>query len=159
MATKAASKKAKATQKAAPKKVVKKAPVVFKPTKMKLLTPVPSDIDIAQACKLKPILQVAEEAGLKPSELELHGNYIAKVPLEVRERLAKQPSGKYIDVTAITPTPLGEGKSTTMVGLSQALGAHLGKKVFTCIRQPISWADVRIKNGAAGSGYSDRRCV
>ncbi len=154
MATKTAPKQAKATKKAAPKKVVKKAPVVFKPTKMKLLTPVPSDIDIAQACKLKPILQVAEEAGLKPSELELHGNYIAKVPLEVRERLAKQPSGKYIDVTAITPTPLGEGKSTTMVGVSQALGAHLGKKVFTCIRQPSQGPTFGIKGGAAGGGYS-----
>ena len=154
MATKAASKKAKATQKAGPKKVVKKAAVVFKPTKMKLLTPVPSDIEIAQACKLKPILQVAEEAGLKPSELELHGNYIAKVPLQVRDRLAKKPSGKYIDVTAITPTPLGEGKSTTMVGLSQALGAHLGRKVFTCIRQPSQGPTFGIKGGAAGGGYS-----
>ncbi len=152
MAVKATSKKT--VKKAVPKKVVKKTKVAFKPTKMKLLTPVPSDIDIAQACKLKPILQVAEEAGLKPSELELHGNYIAKVPLEVRDRLAKQPPGKYVDVTAITPTPLGEGKSTTMVGLSQALGAHLGKKVFTCIRQPSQGPTFGIKGGAAGGGYS-----
>ena len=144
----------KAVKKTAPKKVVKKTKVAFKPTRMKLLTPVPSDIDIAQACKLKPILQIAEEAGLKPSELELHGNYIAKVPLEVRDRLAKRPNGKYIDVTAITPTPLGEGKSTTMVGVSQALGAHLGKKVFTCIRQPSQGPTFGIKGGAAGGGYS-----
>ena len=72
----------------------------------------------------------------------------------MRERLAKQPSGKYIDVTAITPTPLGEGKSTTMVGVSQALGAHLGKKVFTCIRQPSQGPTFGIKGGAAGGGYS-----
>jgi formyltetrahydrofolate synthetase len=152
MAVKATPKKT--VKKATLKKVVKKTQVAFKPTKIKFLTPVPSDIEIAQACKLKPILQIAEEAGLKPSELELHGNYIAKVPLEVRDRLAKLPSGKYIDVTAITPTPLGEGKSTTMVGVSQALGAHLGKKVFTCIRQPSQGPTFGIKGGAAGGGYS-----
>jgi formyltetrahydrofolate synthetase len=144
-----------ATKKAKTQKVVKQATKpVFKPIRIKLLNPVPSDIDIAQACKLKPILQIAEEAGLKPNELELHGPYIAKVPLEVRQRLAKKPDGKYIDVTAITPTPLGEGKSTTMVGLSQALGAHLGKKVFTCIRQPSQGPTFGIKGGAAGGGYS-----
>ena len=65
-----------------------------------------------------------------------------------------RPNGKYIDVTAITPTPLGEGKTTTTVGLSQALGAYLGKKVFTCIRQPIQGPTFGIKGGAAGGGYS-----
>ncbi len=150
--------------KAAPKKPVKPAPKVvkkaapkkpgFKPTRLKLLDPVPSDIEIAQAVKLKPIKLIAEELGLRESELEYHGPYIAKVKLEVRERLAKRPQGKYIDVTAITPTPLGEGKSTTMVGLSQALGAHLGKKVFTCIRQPSQGPTFGIKGGAAGGGYS-----
>src|SRR3974377_1596195 len=113
----------------AAKKIVK-----FVPTKLKLLTPVPSDIDIAQAGKLKPILQIAEEVGLKPTDLEMFGPYKAKVHLDVRERLARRPNGKYIDVTAITPTPLGEGKTTTTCGLSQALGAHLGQNVFTCIR-------------------------
>jgi formyltetrahydrofolate synthetase len=126
----------------------------FKPTKLKLLTPVPSDIEIAQACKLKPILQIAEEVGLKPSELEMFGPYKAKVHLDVRDRLAKHANGKYIDVTAITPTPLGEGKTTTTVGLSQALGAHLGQKVFTCIRQPSQGPTFGIKGGAAGGGYS-----
>src|SRR3989304_4333379 len=126
----------------------------FQPTKLKLLTPVPSDIEIAQAGKLKPILQIAEELGLKPNELELFGSYKAKVHLDVRDHLAQRKSGKYIDVTAITPTPLGEGKSTTMVGLSQALGAHLGKKVFTCIRQPSQGPTFGIKGGAAGGGYS-----
>ncbi|MBF8284419.1 MAG: Formate--tetrahydrofolate ligase, partial [Anaerolineales bacterium] len=126
----------------------------FKPSRLRLLTPVPSDIEIAQAGKLKPILQIAAEVGLKPDELELFGPYKAKVHLDVRERLAKRPNGKYVDVTAITPTPLGEGKSTTMVGLSQALGAHLGKRVFTCIRQPSQGPTFGIKGGAAGGGYS-----
>ena len=156
MAVKTA-KLAKAKVKAKAAKVVKKVakPVVkFTPTKLKLLTPVPSDIDIAQAGKIKPILQIAAEVGLKPTDLELFGPNKAKVHLDVRERLAKRPNGKYIDVTAITPTPLGEGKTTTTVGLSQALGAHLGQKVFTCIRQPSQGPTFGIKGGAAGGGYS-----
>lgn len=150
-----------AKAKAKPKPVVKKKVVAkkpaapaFKPTKLKLLAAVPSDIEIAQAAKLKHITQVAAEAGLKPSELISYGDYKAKVKLEVLERLAKKPNGKYIDVTAITPTPLGEGKTTTTVGLSQALGAHLGKRVFTCIRQPSMGPTFGIKGGAAGGGYS-----
>jgi methylenetetrahydrofolate dehydrogenase (NADP+) / methenyltetrahydrofolate cyclohydrolase / formyltetrahydrofolate synthetase len=126
----------------------------FKPIPLKLRLPVPSDIEIAQEAELKPITLVAEEVGLLPSELELHGTYEAKVRLETLERLKDVPNGKYIDVTAITPTPLGEGKSTTMVGLSQALGAHLGKRVFTCIRQPSQGPTFGIKGGAAGGGYS-----
>ncbi len=126
----------------------------FKPTPIKVIHPVPSDIDIAQAAELKPINLIAEELGLLPEELELYGNYKAKVRLDVLDRLMDVPDGKYIDVTAITPTPLGEGKSTTMVGLSQALGAHLGKRVFTCIRQPSQGPTFGIKGGAAGGGYS-----
>ena len=126
----------------------------FTPTKIKLLDPVPSDIDIAQAAKLKEITVIRDELGLLPEELELHGPYIAKVPLDVLDRLKDVPDGIYIDVTAITPTPLGEGKSTTMVGLSQAMGAHLGKRVFTCIRQPSQGPTFGIKGGAAGGGYS-----
>jgi len=126
----------------------------FKPIPLKLRFPVPSDIEIAQESELKPITLVADEVGLLPSELELHGTYEAKVRLETLERLKDVPNGKYIDVTAITPTPLGEGKSTTMVGLSQALGAHLGKRVFTCIRQPSQGPTFGIKGGAAGGGYS-----
>ncbi len=126
----------------------------FTPTKIKRRIPVPSDIEIAQEAELKPITQVAEEVGLLPSELELYGTYKAKVKLEVLERLKDVPDGVYIDVTAITPTPLGEGKSTTMVGLSQALGAHLGKRVFTAIRQPSQGPTFGIKGGAAGGGYS-----
>jgi hypothetical protein len=118
--------KAKAKPKAAAKKVaiakkiVAKAKVTFQPTKLKLIRPVPSDIDIAQAGKLKPILQIAQELGIKESELEFFGPYKAKIKLEILERLSKRPNGKYIDVTAITPTPLGEGKTTTTVGVSQA---------------------------------------
>jgi formyltetrahydrofolate synthetase len=126
----------------------------FTPTKLKLVRPVPSDIDIAQASDTKPITQIADELGIREDELELYGPYKAKVKLEILERLKDRPNGKYVDVTAITPTPLGEGKSTTMVGLSQALGAHLGKKVFTCIRQPSQGPTFGIKGGAAGGGYS-----
>jgi methylenetetrahydrofolate dehydrogenase (NADP+)/methenyltetrahydrofolate cyclohydrolase/formyltetrahydrofolate synthetase len=125
-----------------------------KPIQLKLRSPVPSDIEIAQEAELKPITQVAEELGLLSSEVDLHGNFMAKVRLETLERLKHVPDGKYIDITAITPTPLGEGKSTTMVGLSQALGAHLGKRVFTCIRQPSMGPTFGIKGGAAGGGYS-----
>jgi len=126
----------------------------FTPVPINVRHPVPSDIEIAQEAKMKPILEVAEEVGLLPEELELYGKNKAKVRLEVLDRLKDVPDGKYIDVTAITPTPLGEGKSTTMVGLSQALGAHLGKRVFTCIRQPSQGPTFGIKGGAAGGGYS-----
>ena len=126
----------------------------FIPTPINPQNPVPPDIEIAQAATLKPIAQVAEEAGLLPEEIELYGDYKAKIKLSVLERLADVPDGKYIDVTAITPTPLGEGKTTTTVGLSQALGAHLGQRVFTCIRQPSQGPTFGIKGGAAGGGYS-----
>src|SRR5512137_1559217 len=126
----------------------------FVPSILNLRFPVPSDIEIAQEAELKPIQLVAEELGLLPEEIEYHGSYEAKIRLDVLERLKDVPDGKYIDVTAITPTPLGEGKSTTMMGLSQALGAHLGKRVFTCIRQPSQGPTFGIKGGAAGGGYS-----
>ena len=157
------------TKKALPKKkvAVKKSPVKkaaapsnngkklsFMPTKLKLRRPVPSDIEIAQESKVKPIIQVAAELGIRENELELYGPYKAKIKLEILERLKNKPNGKYVDVTAITPTPLGEGKTTTTVGLSQALGAHLGKKVITAIRQPSQGPTFGIKGGAAGGGYS-----
>ncbi|HET6845778.1 MAG TPA: formate--tetrahydrofolate ligase, partial [Anaerolineales bacterium] len=126
----------------------------FVPTRLNLRRPVPSDIEIAQEAKLKPILQIAAELGIRENELELFGPHKAKVKLEILERLKSRPNGKYIDVTAITPTPLGEGKTTTTVGLSQALGAHLGKKVITAIRQPSQGPTFGIKGGAAGGGYS-----
>ena len=126
----------------------------FRPIPLKLKTPVPSDIEIAQDSDLKPISEVAEELGLLPDEIEFYGPVKAKVKLEVLDRLKDKPDGIYVDVTAITPTPLGEGKTTTTVGLSQALGAHLGKKVMTCIRQPSQGPTFGIKGGAAGGGYS-----
>ncbi len=120
----------------------------------KLLTPVPSDIDIAQAAIPLPITQIADEVGILPEEMDMFGPFKAKVHLSARDRLADRPNGKYILVTAITPTPLGEGKTTTTVGLSQALGAHLDQKVITCIRQPSMGPTFGIKGGAAGGGYS-----
>ncbi len=126
----------------------------YSPTHLKRRNPVPSDIEIAQEAEFKPIAKVAEELGLLPDEYALYGKHIAKVSLSVLDRLADVPDGKYIDVTAITPTPLGEGKTTTTVGLSQALGAHLGKRVITAIRQPSQGPTFGIKGGAAGGGYS-----
>lgn len=115
--------------------------------------PVPSDIEIAQAATVKPILEIAKSLGLSEDDLDLYGKYKAKVHLDVLERLADRPQGKYVDVTAITPTPLGEGKSTTTVGLTQGLG-HIGKQAMTCIRQPSMGPTFGIKGGAAGGGYS-----
>jgi formyltetrahydrofolate synthetase len=115
---------------------------------------VPRDIEIAQGATPLPIGQLAAKAGILPQELESYGRYKGKVSLAVRDRLQGAPNGKYIVVTAITPTPLGEGKTTTTIGLSQAIGAHLGKKVFTCIRQPSQGPTFGIKGGAAGGGYS-----
>ncbi|MBU0512229.1 MAG: formate--tetrahydrofolate ligase [Chloroflexi bacterium] len=134
----------------------KNSKIEFSPIPLELLQPVPSDIEIAQAQQpnIKNVAKIAEEVGILPEELELYGNHKAKVRLEILDRLKDAPDGKYIDVTAITPTPLGEGKSTTMVGLSEALGAHIGKNVFTCIRQPSQGPTFGIKGGAAGGGYS-----
>jgi len=114
---------------------------------------VPSDIEIAQATTLKPIVEIAESVGLTESDLDLYGKFKAKVHLDVLQRLKDRPNGKYIDVTAITPTPLGEGKTVTTIGLSQGLG-YIGKKVFTCVRQPSMGPTFGIKGGAAGGGYS-----
>jgi methylenetetrahydrofolate dehydrogenase (NADP+)/methenyltetrahydrofolate cyclohydrolase/formyltetrahydrofolate synthetase len=120
---------------------------------MKRLSPVPSDLEIAQATEMKPILDIAASLGLGPDDLDLYGKYKAKVHLDVIERFKDRPQGKYVDVTAITPTPLGEGKTTTTVGLTQGLGL-LGKNVICCIRQPSQGPTFGIKGGAAGGGYS-----
>ena len=116
--------------------------------------PVPSDIEIAQAATLLPIVKVAQAVGLDEDDLDLYGKNKAKIHLNVLSRIQDLPRGRYVDVTAITPTPLGEGKTTTTVGLSQALGAHLGKKVVTVVRQPSMGPTFGIKGGAAGGGYS-----
>ena len=123
---------------------------------------VPSDIDIAQAAKVKPIAEIAAKYGIKARYLEMHGDDKAKVRLEFLrdydERFAKESKtatrkAKYIDVTAISPTPLGEGKTTTTVGLTQGLG-FIGKKAIAAIRQPSMGPTFGIKGGAAGGGYS-----
>ena len=115
---------------------------------------VPSDLEIAQAAELRPIIEIAKKVGLEQKDLVPYGWYKAKVSLSVLDRLQDKPNGKYIDVTAITPTPLGEGKSTTTIGLTQALGSALGKNVICCIRQPSMGPTFNIKGGAAGGGYS-----
>jgi formyltetrahydrofolate synthetase len=115
--------------------------------------PVPSDLDIAQAATLKPIKEIAAQLGLDDEDLIHFGRYKAKVHLDVLKKIASRPRGKYIDVTAITPTPLGEGKTTTTVGLVQGLGL-IGKKSIACIRQPSQGPTFGIKGGAAGGGYS-----
>jgi methylenetetrahydrofolate dehydrogenase (NADP+)/methenyltetrahydrofolate cyclohydrolase/formyltetrahydrofolate synthetase len=115
--------------------------------------PVPSDIEIAQEAKIRPVLEIAADLGLSEDDLDLYGKYKAKVHLDVIEKFKDRPKGKYIDVTAITPTPLGEGKTVTTIGLSQGLH-YIGKKVMTCIRQPSQGPTFGIKGGAAGGGYS-----
>ena len=115
----------------------------------------PSDLEIARSVTPRPIADVAADLGLRPDEIEYYGPTKAKVTRAGVERVERErPRGKYVLVTAITPTPLGEGKTTTTVGLSQALGAHLGKNVVTVVRQPSMGPTFGIKGGAAGGGYS-----
>lgn len=112
-----------------------------------------SDLEIAQKAKLKPIKEIAQKLGLREKEIEPYGKFKCKVKLEVLKRLKKRKKGKYVLVTAITPTPLGEGKTVTTIGLSMALN-RLGKKSVVCIRQPSLGPVFGIKGGAAGGGYS-----
>ena len=112
-----------------------------------------SDLEIAQKAKMRPILEIAEEIGLGEEELDLYGKYKAKVSLEVLERLKDRPDGHYITVTAITPTPLGEGKTVTNIGLAMALN-RIGKKAINTLREPSMGPVFGIKGGAAGGGYS-----
>ncbi len=113
-------------------------------------TVVPSDIDIAQRVKMRPIEDVAAELGLERDELDLYGKYKAKIPLEVSTRPIR---GRLVVVTATNPTPAGEGKSTVSVGLAQAL-RRMGKKVALCIREPSLGPVFGVKGGAAGGGYA-----
>jgi formate--tetrahydrofolate ligase len=112
-----------------------------------------SDIEIAQEAVIKPIVEIAQSIGLEEDDLELYGKYKAKVKLDVLDRFKDKPNAKYVDVTAITPTPLGEGKTVTTIGLGMALN-KIGKKTITCIRQPSLGPVFGIKGGAAGGGYS-----
>ncbi len=112
-----------------------------------------SDLEIAQHAKLLPITEIARGLGLEDDELELYGKTKAKITLSVMKRLAGRPNGKYIDVTAITPTPLGEGKTTTTIGLAMALN-RVGARTIAAIRQPSLGPVFGIKGGAAGGGYA-----
>jgi formate--tetrahydrofolate ligase len=118
---------------------------------MATVTPVPSDIAIAQAAKLRPIADVASEVGLKPDEILPYGRYKAKVSAEAIAK--RKPKGRLVLVTGINPTPAGEGKSTVTVGVAQAL-RRLGKKVILCIREPSLGPVFGVKGGAAGGGYA-----
>jgi methylenetetrahydrofolate dehydrogenase (NADP+)/methenyltetrahydrofolate cyclohydrolase/formyltetrahydrofolate synthetase len=124
------------------------------PLPLTIETPVPSDIAISRAQRPKHVSSIASEIGILPTELEQYGPYKAKVQLSLLDRLSHRKNGKYVLVTGITPTPLGEGKSTTTVGLVQALGAHLGKIAFANVRQPSMGPTFGVKGGAAGGGYS-----
>uniref|UniRef100_A0A672RVT6 Monofunctional C1-tetrahydrofolate synthase, mitochondrial n=1 Tax=Sinocyclocheilus grahami TaxID=75366 RepID=A0A672RVT6_SINGR len=126
----------------------------LRPLKLQPLSPVPSDIEISRAQTPKPISQLAQEVGLLPEELEAYGNTKAKVHLSLLNRLQHQPNGKYVLVAGITPTPLGEGKSTVTIGLVQALSAHLKLNSFACLRQPSQGPTFGVKGGAAGGGYA-----
>lgn len=112
-----------------------------------------TDVQIAQEAQMKPIVEVASQLDISDDELELYGKYKAKISPDVLERLKDRPNGKLVLVTAINPTPAGEGKTTTNVGLSMALN-KLGKKTITTLREPSLGPCFGIKGGAAGGGYS-----
>ncbi len=112
-----------------------------------------TDIEIAQKAKMKPVVDIAKAAGIKVSEIELHGPYKAKINLQALKRLKSKKDGKLILVTTMTPTVQGEGKTTTTIGLAQAL-RELGNNAFVCIREPSLGPVMGLKGGAAGGGYS-----
>lgn len=124
------------------------------PLPLKIEDPVPSDIAVSRKQHPKPITAVAAEVGILPNELEPYGYTKAKVDLSLLKRLEHRKNGKYVLIAGITPTPLGEGKSTTTIGVAQALGAHLGRICFANVRQPSMGPTFGIKGGAAGGGYS-----
>ncbi|XP_073645835.1 monofunctional C1-tetrahydrofolate synthase, mitochondrial isoform X4 [Tursiops truncatus] len=122
--------------------------------KLQPLSPVPSDIEISRAQTPKAVDILAKEIGLLADEIEIYGKSKAKVRLSLLERLKDQADGKYVLVAGITPTPLGEGKSTVTIGLVQALTAHLNVNSFACLRQPSQGPTFGVKGGAAGGGYA-----
>uniref|UniRef100_A0A1Y1L059 C-1-tetrahydrofolate synthase, cytoplasmic n=1 Tax=Photinus pyralis TaxID=7054 RepID=A0A1Y1L059_PHOPY len=126
----------------------------LRPLRLRLQNPVPSDIEIAHSQEPKDITQLANEIGLYPAEISQFGSKKAKISLSVINRLKHQRNGNYVVVAGITPTPLGEGKSTTTLGLVQALSIHKNKNTFACLRQPSQGPTFGIKGGAAGGGYS-----
>src|SRR2546427_3220950 len=113
-----------------------------------------SDIEIAQAAKKRPIMEIArEKLGIAPENLEPYGHYKAKISIDYIKPLKNRPNGKVILVSAITPTPAGEGKTTTTVGLTDALN-HIGRKAMLCLREPSLGPCFGVKGGAAGGGYA-----
>ncbi|XP_039385841.1 monofunctional C1-tetrahydrofolate synthase, mitochondrial isoform X1 [Mauremys reevesii] len=122
--------------------------------KLQPLSPVPSDIEISRGQSPKAVDVLAKEIGLLADEIEIYGQTKAKVRLSLLERLKDQTDGKYVLVAGITPTPLGEGKSTVTIGLVQALTAHLNVNSFACLRQPSQGPTFGVKGGAAGGGYA-----
>jgi formate--tetrahydrofolate ligase len=118
-----------------------------------MTTAMPSSLEIAQSAALRPITEIAAAAGLEPDEVEQYGRYQAKVDLSVLDRLAQRPDAKLINVTAITPTPAGEGKTTTSVSLTQGLGA-IGRNPVLCLREASLGPVFGVKGGAAGGGYA-----
>src|SRR6476619_3471869 len=113
----------------------------------------PPNLRIAQSASLKPLGDVAEGMGIGPHLMEPYGEHVAKIKLAAINELADRPRAKYVVVSAVTPTPLGEGKTTTTVGLGQAF-SHIGKRATVAIRQPSMGPTFGIKGGAAGGGYS-----
>jgi len=113
----------------------------------------PNDLEIARRAKLLPMPEIAAMMGIGPHLLEPYGHDVAKIKLEAIDELAGRPKARYVVVSAITPTPLGEGKTTTTVGLGQAL-SHIGRPATVAIRQPSMGPTFGIKGGAAGGGYS-----
>jgi formate--tetrahydrofolate ligase len=113
----------------------------------------PSDLEIARSAAIKPLTEIAEQMGIGEHLLEPYGRHVAKIRLDAIDDLAGKPRARYVVVTAITPTPLGEGKTTTTVGLGQAM-KHIGKQAVVSIRQPSMGPTFGIKGGAAGGGYS-----
>src|SRR5438093_13196144 len=118
-----------------------------------MATHMPSSLEIAQEAQLRPITEIAEAAGLLADEIDPYGRYKAKIDLGVLDRLADRPDAKLINVTAITPTPAGEGKTTTSVSLTQGLG-KLGRKPVLCLREASLGPVFGVKGGAAGGGYA-----
>jgi formate--tetrahydrofolate ligase len=123
------------------------------PTEPPLTEPLPTDLDIARRAHLLPIEEVAATAGIGPAHLEPYSRYVAKVAATALPTLAERPLAKYVVITAVTPTPLGEGKTTTSIGLAQGLAA-IGHRSMLCLRQPSLGPTFGIKGGAAGAGYS-----
>src|SRR5258707_12032323 len=118
-----------------------------------MAVPFPTDLEIARKAQLKPMPEIAARMGIDPHLLEPYGHDVAKIKLDAIEELKDRPRAKYVVVSAITPTPLGEGKTTTTVGLGDALG-RIGKRATVAIRQPSMGPTFGLKGGAAGGGYS-----